>query len=84
MIKPLCPKGHVMEIKDQSDYNRCDGCKSFKSGEQWCCPKDEEGSKKEFINHDDDDNGIKHLTYCFDCVSDQGAYPFFIQLIRVE
>ena len=26
IIKPFCPKGHVMEIKDESKYSRCDGC----------------------------------------------------------
>ena len=75
MIKPLCHEGHVMEINDESKYNRCDGCKNFKTGELWCCQLDVGSSDKESTNLNDDEDDKKHLIYCLDCVSDQGTHP---------
>ena len=77
IIKPFCPKGHVMEIKDESEYSRCDGCKRFKNGEQWHCRLEEGRPDKKSTNLYDDEDDKKHLTYCFDCVSDQGTHPLF-------
>ena len=64
-MKPLCPHGHEMALKDEKECYECVICDSIKEGERWWC-------------HSCCNENNYRINCCLECAPDKGNHDHII------